>query len=123
MLWLALGQDDPRNACRPVLTTSCWRLGGRDYVPMIQDASEFRDLIRRIQGGERAAVDELLQRYGKHVLRAVRRKLHPRIRSKFDSLDFVQDVWASFFIQEAHRCNFDRPEALIQFLENMARNK
>jgi RNA polymerase sigma-70 factor (ECF subfamily) len=65
----------------------------------------------------------LLDRYGDHILRVVRRKLHRELRSKFDSVDFVQAVWASFFADVPQRGSFDRPQALIAFLVTLAQNK
>ena len=66
---------------------------------------------------------ELVERYGAHILRIVRRKLNRTLRVKFDSGDFVQAVWASFFALPLQRYQFDRSEALVAFLANLARNK
>jgi RNA polymerase sigma-70 factor (ECF subfamily) len=46
-----------------------------------------------------------------------------RLRSKFDSLDFVQLVWCSFFRARDQVVRFSRPEELAAFLVTMARNK
>jgi len=54
---------------------------------------------------------------------AVRRKLHQEMRSRFDTLDFVQDVWASFLAAPADEDRFSSSEALIAFLCQIARNK
>src|SRR6202022_1858906 len=62
-------------------------------------------------------------RYGHHILHVVRRKLHSKLRPKFDSLDFGQDVWASFFAAEPHDQRFESPSALAAFLAQVARNK
>jgi RNA polymerase sigma factor (sigma-70 family) len=45
------------------------------------------------------------------------------MRSKFDSSDFVQSVWKSFFAHPDKLASFDRPEQFIAFLVTMARNK
>ena len=58
---------------------------------------EFRSLIRRVRGGSEEAAWELVREYGEAIRRAVRRALHVSLRPKFDSLDFVQIVWKSFF--------------------------
>ncbi len=81
-----------------------------------------RSLERVRQGSEDAAWD-LIDVYGPHILRAVRRKLNPRMRPKFDSADFVQAVWASFFTSRSQILSFDQPEDLIAFLSAMAHNK
>lgn len=84
---------------------------------------EFRDLMARVQEGCKESAQILHDRYGHHLLRAVRRRLHQSLRPKFDSLDFVQDVWASFFADVPHKRCFQRPEELVTFLIAMARNK
>jgi len=84
---------------------------------------DFGSLMRQIQEGSQAASRELVVNYGTYVLRVVRRKLSRSLRSKFDSQDFVQAVWASFFAFQPDRYQFDRPEELVAFLTEMARNK
>src|SRR5262249_19172588 len=69
------------------------------------------------------AAQELLDRYGNHILRIVRRRLSRDLRSKFDSVDFVQAVWASFFADDPRERQFDCPDALIAFLVTIAQNK
>lgn len=98
----------------------------RDFAPpersMVQD-SEFATLMAQVQGGCTASAQILHDRYGTHILRAVRRLLHQRLRPKFDSIDFVQDVWVSFFADIPHGCAFREPEDLIAYLTTLARNK
>jgi RNA polymerase sigma-70 factor (ECF subfamily) len=64
-----------------------------------------------------------MKRYGHHILRVVRRKLTKKMRTRFDSADFVQDVWASFFADPHLRSAYQRPEALVQLLASMAHKK
>jgi RNA polymerase sigma-70 factor (ECF subfamily) len=45
------------------------------------------------------------------------------MRSKFDSVDFVQSVWASFFAISPEKYQFAESEDLIAFLEQLARHK
>jgi RNA polymerase sigma factor (sigma-70 family) len=90
---------------------------------MAVSPDEFKDLMQRVRDGSEDAARELLDRYGDHILRVVRRKLHRELRSKFDSVDFVQAVWASFFADVPQRGNFDQPQALIAFLVTLAQNK
>lgn len=87
------------------------------------DATAFQTLLVRIQAGDAAALDDLLNQFGPFVRAAVRRKLHHRLRSQYDSLDFVQDVWASLLALPADRYQFDTPEALFAFLGRVANNK
>jgi RNA polymerase sigma-70 factor (ECF subfamily) len=90
---------------------------------MVDQNEKFAELWGRVLAGDGDAAREFHALYGTYILYAVRRKLHKRLRSKFDSLDFVQDVWASFFTDQIGRLNFRSPEDLITFLSSMARNK
>jgi RNA polymerase sigma-70 factor (ECF subfamily) len=90
---------------------------------MSADRDEFKNLMQRVRDGSEDAARELLDRYGEHILRVVRRKLSRELRSKFDSVDFVQAVWASFFVGAPKQRDFDRPQALIAFLVTLAQNK
>src|SRR6266568_2053200 len=90
---------------------------------MAEQPSRFAELMRAIREGSQDAVAELLQTYGDHLLRVIRRWLDPRLRRQFDSTDFQQDVLKSFWLMPRERMNFDSPEALGQYLARMARNK
>jgi RNA polymerase sigma-70 factor (ECF subfamily) len=84
--------------------------------------NDFRGLMERVQSGSDEAARELFDRYSGHVARVVRRRLHPRLRTQYDSLDFLQAVWASFFTSPLHRV-LERPEDLVGYLSRMACNK
>jgi RNA polymerase sigma-70 factor (ECF subfamily) len=90
---------------------------------MADNANEFHDLMRRLQDGSEDAARELLDRYSDHILRIVRRRLNRKLRAKFDSVDFVQAVWASFFADAPRKQAFDHPQALLAFLVTLAQNK
>jgi RNA polymerase sigma factor (sigma-70 family) len=90
---------------------------------MLEQPEDFGLLIKRLREGSEDAAQELFKLYGHHVRRVVRRKLHQKLRSKFDSEDFTQAVWASFFAAEPRQLGFDRPEALVAFLAVLAKNK
>lgn len=82
------------------------------------------DFLRRIQAGDEDAARELLARYEAEVRLVVRRQLPRLLRSRFDSLDFLQSVWGSFF----HRIRtvpteFDDGRHLVAFLARAAKNK
>jgi RNA polymerase sigma-70 factor (ECF subfamily) len=89
----------------------------------VPDDAEFRSLMDRVRTGEAGAYEELLTRYGEAVRRAVRRRLHDRLRSHYDSLDFVQDVWASFLAAAPGPDRFPDQAALVGYLCQVARNK
>jgi RNA polymerase sigma factor (sigma-70 family) len=88
-----------------------------------EENTRFRNLMCRVRQGSEDAAWELVNEYGEAIRRAVRRVLHERLRSKFDSLDFVQLVWNSFFHARGKLDRFDHPEELVAYLAKMARNK
>lgn len=91
--------------------------------PLPGAGNQFAALMEQLSRGSEDAVWELVELYGDAIRRAVRRGLNERMRPKFDSLDFVQLVWQSFFRQPTNLQRFDKPEQLIAFLITMARNK
>jgi RNA polymerase sigma-70 factor (ECF subfamily) len=90
---------------------------------MANEFNDFRGLMNRIKGGDDSAAWEVVERYGEDIRRAVRRSLNRKLRPKFDSLDFVQLVWSSFFRMHSRSERFEGPEELVAFLVTMARNK
>lgn len=90
---------------------------------MQDNAIDFAALMRLVREGSQDAARELVHRFGPHVLRVVHRRLHPALRSKYDSCDFEQETWAAFFAIPRDRYRFDRPEQLAWFLGALAHNK
>lgn len=85
---------------------------------------DFDDLIDEIATGSETAATQLVHQYGPYILRAIRRSLRSELRCKFDSADFVQAVWTSFFDSESNMISGIRtPSQLISLLTIMARNK
>jgi RNA polymerase sigma factor (sigma-70 family) len=85
--------------------------------------SEFAELMERVHEGSQDAAWQLLEKYGPHVQRYVRRSLNQEMRSKFDSIDFTQVVWASFFREPDRLRRLESPTALLAYLATLARNK
>lgn len=79
--------------------------------------------MEQIAAGSESAVKILLSQYGDHLCRAVRRRLSRRLRPKFDTVDFVQAVWASFFHDRDQLARFEDPHQLVAFLTQVANNK
>lgn len=92
-------------------------------VVMPETPEDFRDLIERVRQGSDEAVRELVDKYGESLRRTIRRVLNRRLRSKFDTQDFVQWVWNSLFRVRDSMDRFDYPEQLAAYLVAMARNK
>jgi RNA polymerase sigma factor (sigma-70 family) len=90
---------------------------------MAGEDTDFDALLRRVRAGDPEAARELYERYSDDIRRAVRHRLHRRLRAQFDSLDFVQSVWASFIQIPADRCTFENEDDLLGYLARMAYNK
>ena len=84
----------------------------------------IQELLARIKNGDEEAARELLTRYESKVRLVVRRQLPRLLRSRFDSLDFLQSVWGSFFHKIRTGPNdLDEEQNLVTFLAWAARNK
>ena len=90
---------------------------------MAHSDEHFRDLLRRMREGCEDAAWELIDQYADALRRAVRRALDERLRPQFDSLDFVQMVWKSFFRVRDLTARFNSPGELAAYLVTIARNK
>jgi RNA polymerase sigma factor (sigma-70 family) len=88
------------------------------------EGSELRAFLARIRAGDEEAARELLSRYEPQVRLEVRRQLPRILRAQFDSLDFVQSVWGSFFRRmRGASPELEDPRNLMLFLARAAKNK
>lgn len=90
---------------------------------MAEFESGFQNLMAQIAAGSELAVERLLSLYGDHLCRAVRRRLNRALRPKFDTSDFVQAVWASFFCNRGEIARFDHSAQFVAYLTRVAKNK
>jgi RNA polymerase sigma-70 factor (ECF subfamily) len=58
---------------------------------------DFDDLLQRAKQGDQEAARCFLAQFETEVRTMVRHRLPRKLRPQFDSMDFVQQVWASFF--------------------------
>ena len=92
--------------------------------PATAPDDSFRDLVRRVRGGDDAAAAELVRHYGETLRRAVRARLTDRLRGLLDLSGIYQSVLASFFVRAAAgQYDLDSPGQLVRLLEAMARHK
>ena len=87
---------------------------------IVDDDADFERILAGLKAGDPATVEEVFHRYGPFLLAVVRRQLHPKMRSRLDSMDIVQDVWASFLTIPAEQLNFNTQNALVAFLGQVA---
>jgi RNA polymerase sigma factor (sigma-70 family) len=90
---------------------------------MSASPNEFEQLMERMRQGCPEAAREILERYGEAIRHVVRRRMDKRLRPIYDSLDFCQNVWASFFHDLREKYTFHTPEELISFLSGVAHRK
>jgi RNA polymerase sigma-70 factor (ECF subfamily) len=89
-----------------------------------QTTSEFEILLAQVRDGSEKATTELVERYGRQLLLFVRRKMRRgKLRSKFDSVDFVQSIWAAFFAVSGRMDDFNTADSLVRYLSGMAKNR
>jgi RNA polymerase sigma factor (sigma-70 family) len=92
--------------------------------PPRDEEGDITGFLARIQSGDEAAARELLTRYEAEVRLVVRRQLPRLLRSRFDSLDFLQSVWGSFFRRvRSGPAEFEDSRHLVAFLARAAKNK
>jgi RNA polymerase sigma factor (sigma-70 family) len=90
---------------------------------MSETNQDFETLIERIRQGDQEAACILVKSYGPDLIRVIRRNLKTKLRSKYDSDDFLQEVWLGFFTKWVHEKDFNRPEEVIAFLATMAHSR
>jgi RNA polymerase sigma factor (sigma-70 family) len=91
---------------------------------MDRDDSEFNDLVARARSGDPAAIRDFLERFEREVRVMVRARLPRKLRPRFDSGDFVQAVWQSFFTDpNGPAREFENIAHLRGFLDGVVRNK
>ena len=86
---------------------------------------DISDLIARAKAGDETAIREFLTRFEPEVRIMVRGRLPRMLRTQFDSMDFVQAVWQSFFadLRSSSSRQFENVHHLRGFLAGVARNK
>lgn len=76
----------------------------------------------RLRDGDHATLAQLYRELQPRLRIAVRKRLNPDLRSRFDSLDFVQDVWTAFLHAGAKR-EFASEGELLAYLSGIAHHK
>jgi RNA polymerase sigma-70 factor (ECF subfamily) len=85
---------------------------------------EFTHLMERARSGDAVAIRDFLSRFEREVRMMVRARLPRKLRPRYDSVDFVQAVWQSFFSDlQSNPREFENPDHLRAFLAGVVRNK
>jgi RNA polymerase sigma factor (sigma-70 family) len=84
----------------------------------------FQVLVSQAKHGDNAAAAALLDMFEADVRIIVRAHLPRVLRTRFDSMDFVQAVWESLFIgKSGDEVVFSNSNQFRQYLAGIARNK
>ncbi len=94
-----------------------------DHCHQSPATGEFETLMREFAAGSEEAAWQIVEIYGPYVFRSVRRALSPKLRNQFDSVDFVQAVWASLIASREKLRHVEQPQELIAILSAIGRNK
>lgn len=85
---------------------------------------DFQTLLRDVRNGSNQAAEELVAKFGRQILVYVRRKLRGQaIRTKLDSVDFVQSIWGAFFAICDKVEDIETADQLAAYLTGIARNR
>jgi DNA-directed RNA polymerase specialized sigma24 family protein len=85
---------------------------------------DFTDLMARAKSGDPGAIRVFLSRFEWEVQMMVRARLPRKLRGRFDSTDFAQSVWQSFFSDLREKWpDFENVQHLRAFLKGMVWNK
>jgi RNA polymerase sigma-70 factor (ECF subfamily) len=88
------------------------------------DDDDLAVLLERVRAGDAESVRDLIQRFEGELRAMVRGRLPQVLRSKFDSMDFVQAIWESVLINDGPDLDrFSSPQHFRAFLAGVARNK
>jgi RNA polymerase sigma-70 factor (ECF subfamily) len=90
---------------------------------MLESGREFASLMEQVRAGCPDAARAVFEKYSPHIRRTVRRRLAKRLRTQFDSVDFLQAVWASFFLTPSEQYTFASPAELVRYLCATAEHK
>jgi RNA polymerase sigma-70 factor (ECF subfamily) len=94
-------------------------LGGKSAM----NDEDLARLFERAEAGDAEAI-RILRQFEQDIRLMVRVRLPRALRPQFDSMDFVQDIWQSFFkIFHEDPGRFSDSQFLRKFLAGMARNK
>ncbi|MFO0961154.1 MAG: sigma-70 family RNA polymerase sigma factor [Isosphaeraceae bacterium] len=90
----------------------------------MMDQEDWDDLIAKLNRGDPEAIDRVLREYEPYLRMAVRRRLEGPLRTKFDSMDLVQSVWADVLsgLRKA-QWNFEDRTQVRAFLLRVALNR
>jgi RNA polymerase sigma factor (sigma-70 family) len=85
--------------------------------------AEFEKLMGEVASGSEDAIWQLAQTYTPYIVRTVRLSLSPKLRSKLDSQDVAQTLWASLLLKRTELARLKTPQQLIAYLAKATKHK
>lgn len=86
-------------------------------------SSQIQRLIQEVKNGNPQAAEEFFRKYEPKILTVIRRRMNGKVRDRYDSQDFTQAVWCSFFTNPDEYAGISTEEELLRLLIRMASNK
>ncbi len=83
----------------------------------------FANLIESLRRGDSEVLTMVIQQYSEWLRITIRRSIHPRVRQRYDSSDFVQSTWASMISQRERLPNLADATELGRYLVRIAFHK
>ncbi len=90
---------------------------------MSDDRQTFAELVEAMMGGSEEAAWQLTKVYSPHILNVVRASLPRVIRSKVDSQDLLQSIWASLLLMPEGLPRFAGPDDFLGYVAAVAKYK
>ena len=91
---------------------------------MADRTQRFHNLLTRLKAGDQDAATQVVEEYGPHIYRAIRRRFRSKkLQILYNSDDCMQSVWGWFFANAADFDKCDTPRHLINYLARTAANK
>jgi RNA polymerase sigma factor (sigma-70 family) len=89
----------------------------------MEAVAEFDELMTEVMAGSEEAIRYVADTYTPYIIRVIRTSLPQAFRSKLDSVDFAQSLWASLLINKADFTRLKSPRDLMAYLAQAARNE
>jgi DNA-directed RNA polymerase specialized sigma24 family protein len=91
---------------------------------MNSQREEFQRLLDRLKSGDVMAAEELVKKYGPHVVKAIQRRARSnKMRILYSTEDCMQSVWGSIFADRDKMADIQSPEHMVRYLARVAFNK
>jgi RNA polymerase sigma-70 factor (subfamily 1) len=98
------------------------RAGDEGVQLDVPDLSRSIELVKLVQGGDRAALDELFERYKPRLLRIIRVKMGARLQRYLDEEDILQEVFV-IAMRKVQEFELRTHAGILQWLARIAQNE